>query len=74
MCIIQIGELTTRLTAEYKAQHAEIPWKQIKGMRNIHAHDYERVDFEVMWNALTEEIPALKDSLAKILGEESMDE
>ena len=43
-------------------------------MRNIHAHDYERVDFEVMWNALTEEIPALKDSLAKILGEESMDE
>ena len=73
MCIIQIGELTTRLTDEYKAQHAEIPWKQIKGMRNIHAHDYERVDFEVMWNALTEEIPALKDSLAKILGEESME-
>ncbi len=48
MCILQIGELTTRLTEDFKAQHAEIPWKQIKAMRNIHAHEYERVDFEGM--------------------------
>ena len=46
MCIIQIGELTTRLSEEFKNRHAYIDWKNIKGLRNIHAHDYERLDFE----------------------------
>ena len=66
-CIIQIGELTTRLTEDFKTQHSEIAWNAIKAMRNIHAHDYESVRFDVMWKTLTEDIPALKKSLQKIL-------
>ena len=45
MCILQIGELTSRLTEEFRTEHDGIPWHLIKAMRNIHAHDYERVDF-----------------------------
>ena len=67
MCILQIGELTTRLTEEFKAQHSEIPWNAIKSLRNIHAHEYEKVDFEELWKILAEDIPALKKSLEEIL-------
>ena len=67
MCIIQIGELTTRLTEDFKNQHSEISWNAIKAMRNIHAHDYEGVDFARMWDTLTEDIPTLKKSLQAIL-------
>ena len=70
MCILQIGELTTRLTENFKVQHAEIPWKQIKAMRNIHAHESERVDFEGMWETLTEDIPDLRGKLVTLLQEE----
>lgn len=66
MCIIQLGELTARLSEDFKAQHSEIPWHLIKAMRNIHTHDYERVDFNLMWHTLTEDIPELKDKLAAI--------
>lgn len=66
-CIIQIGELTTRLTESFKNQHSEIAWNAIKAMRNIHAHDYESVRFEVMWEILTKDIPDLKKSLQEIL-------
>lgn len=69
MCIIQIGELTTRLTDEFKAEHPEILWNLIKGMRNIHAHDYENVDFAKVWGTLNEDIPDLKEKLQKILAE-----
>ena len=46
--VYQIGELTTRFSEDFKAQHSEIPWHEIKGLRNIHAHDYERVNTEII--------------------------
>ena len=48
MCILQIGELVGRLTDDFKADHAEIPWRKIRGMRNFVAHEYGSVDFEVV--------------------------
>ena len=70
MCILQIGELTTRLTDEFKVQHSDIPWHEIKGLRNIHAHEYESVNLNYMWDTLTRDIPTLKSQLEKILAAE----
>ena len=70
MCILQIGELTTQLSEEFKAQHSEIPWRKIKGLRNIHAHEYDNVDCDVMWEILTQNIPELKTQLEEILAAE----
>ena len=67
MCILQIGELTTRLSESFKLKYKHIPWQSIKGMRNIHAHEYEKIDFEGMWDTLKDDIPELKDNLLKIL-------
>lgn len=67
MCIIQIGELTTRLTEDFKETHSDIQWNQVKALRNLHAHDYESVDLEIVWEILTEDIPELKERLEKLL-------
>ena len=67
MCIIQIGELANRLSDEAKGNSKNIPWRAIIGMRNLHAHDYENVDLEIVWNTLLEDIPALKLNLEKLL-------
>ena len=67
MCIIQIGELANRLSEEAKENTKNIPWRAIRGMRNFHAHDYENVDLEIVWNTLLEDIPVLKQNLKKIL-------
>lgn len=69
-CIIQIGELTTRLTEKFKAQHDEIPWNMIRTLRNFHAHEYENVALDTMWKILTEDIPELKSQLEEILAAE----
>ena len=66
MCIIQIGELTTRLDEDFKEKNLEIEWNQIKGLRNIFAHDYDSVNLEILWEILTEDIPKLKRQLKKI--------
>ncbi len=73
MCIIQIGELTNRLSEEFKTAHKEIPWKAIRSMRNIHAHDYENVNPSVVWQTLTVDIPELRANLIKIMDEKPTD-
>lgn len=69
MCIIQIGELTTRLTDDFKEKYSSIEWQRIKGLRNIYAHEYESIRFEILWEVFTEDIPELKEKLQKILSE-----
>ena len=69
MCIIQIGELVGQLSDELKNERQEVPWKLIKDMRNIFAHDYARVDNEIVWDTLKNNIPDLKQKCEKILGE-----
>lgn len=71
MCIIQIGELVTRFSESFIEKYSNIPWHAIKAMRNLHAHDYERVDFSIVWNTLMEDIPQLQQALSKILEQEN---
>jgi len=66
-CIIQLGELSARLSDEFREEHDDIPWKLIRAMRNIHAHDYENVNPSIVWETLTKDIPMLKENLNVIL-------
>ena len=38
--ILQIGELVSGLTDDFKEQNNHIPWRAIKGMRNVVVHKY----------------------------------
>jgi uncharacterized protein with HEPN domain len=55
-----LAESTQRLSGEFKAQHAEIEWYQIAGMRNILVHDYLGIDLETIWAVVTTKLPQLK--------------
>ena len=67
LCILQISELVGKLTEEFRTQHPAIPWRQIKAMRNIVAHNYGTVDPETTWEIITEDIPELKKYCQVIL-------
>ena len=66
MCIIQIGELVGRFSEEFLEERQGIPWHAIKAMRNLHAHDYEKVDLAIVWDTLENEIPDLKSKLEEM--------
>ena len=65
LCILQIGELVGILSDEFKKQNDNIPWRDIKQMRNIIAHKYGTFDYDVLWEVVTEDIPTLKEFLEK---------
>lgn len=60
MCILQIGELVNRLSDDFKANNAHIPWNKIRGMRNYVAHEYGSIDFDIIWYASTNSVADLR--------------
>ena len=60
LCLMQIGELANNLSEEFKNNNPDIPWRQIRGMRNIVAHEYGHIDDEIVWETIEDGIPVLK--------------
>ena len=54
-----IGEAASQVSDEQQLSLPEIPWASILGMRNRLVHAYFKIDFDVMWNTLTQSIPIL---------------
>ena len=62
-----IGEAANRIPEEEQARHAEIPWPQIVSLRNRLIHGYDSVDFDILWQIVTEDLPPLIASLEGIV-------
>src|SRR5688572_24098913 len=54
-----IGEAARLVSEELKAEHSEIPWKQIIAQRNVLAHDYGEIMQDRIWRVATTRIPEL---------------
>ena len=63
MCILQIGELAGKLSDEAREELKDIPWREIRGLRNICAHNYGNIDIDMIWNTLVYDVPELNQSL-----------
>lgn len=65
--IQQIGECVNDLSDELINAHPQVKWHEIRGMRNIIAHAYDGVDPDIVWHALENDLPRLKEDCEKIL-------
>jgi len=68
MSIMQIGELSVKLTDGFKeATRAQMPWGLIRGMRNHFAHGYATMDRSDIWETAIKDIPNLLSFCEKII-------
>ncbi len=66
-----IGEATERLSQEVRQQHPEIPWREMAGMRDVIVHEYDQLDFDVVWDVIDNKLSKLStllDSFLQALG------
>lgn len=63
----QIGELCRAVDDVYIKEHTEIPWREMYGLRNRIVHDYDGVNLRLVWEIISEDIPALMEALQKLL-------
>ena len=56
-CFEIIGEEASRLSPETQASFPNLPFRSMRGMRNIIAHDYGDVDIDQVWKTATTDLP-----------------
>jgi uncharacterized protein with HEPN domain len=67
MNFIVIGEMVEKLSLVFKNSYSYIDWKNIKGFRNLVAHDYFGIDAEEVWQIIRERLPLLQSDISEII-------
>lgn len=69
-----VGEASYMLTKAFKKAHSEIPWNVVQGMRHVLVHDYANITSETLYDTAVNNIPELRNQVAKYLTDINWDE
>lgn len=64
-----IGEATYMLTKEFREAHPQVNWDGMEGMRHVLVHGYYTIKPLRVWDAIENDIPALKPYIEQFLTE-----
>lgn len=62
-----IGEAGRRVSKAKQQQHPEVHWAQIIAFRNRLSHGYNAIDYDGLWDILSNDVPAHVTALEKIV-------
>ena len=65
--VMIVGEAAFRLSKELKTRYPQVPWAKIEGMRHVLVHDYFKVDWDIVYSTVREDVPALRPPIEDIL-------
>ena len=64
-----IGEEARATSQEFQARYPEVPWRDASDLRNLTIHEYFRINLEIIWDIVENDIPPLKQQIEAILQE-----
>jgi uncharacterized protein with HEPN domain len=62
-----IGEAVKGLPRDLRDRYPEVPWRDIAGARDVLVHEYFRIDLDLAWEMVKEDIPDLAEKIRRIL-------
>ena len=68
-CFGVIGEAARHIPEDVVAANPDLPWPEMRAMRNVVVHEYFGVTQETLWKTAREDLPALVERLRRLLAE-----
>jgi uncharacterized protein with HEPN domain len=62
-----LGEGANRISPDVQQQFPDLPWPEMRGLRNFVVHEYDEVNRHTIWDAVQQDLPALRVQLLQIL-------
>lgn len=62
-----IGEVAGQLLPEAELLYPEIPWVDIRGIRNLIIHEYFWVNLSIVWQTIQTDLPSLVHQLEELV-------
>jgi len=57
--VSKVGEAVSRLPEDFKQANPRVPWRSIRGARNLNSQYYHRIDHHIIWLTLERELPEI---------------
>jgi uncharacterized protein with HEPN domain len=70
-CLGIIGEAARHVPDDVQEKYPDVPWSEMRGIRNVVMHEYFGVVLEVVWQTIQEDLPPLVPRLTEILDQET---
>lgn len=70
MSLIIVGGAATKVMdghAEFAKTHAQVPWRNMRGLRNRIAHGYFDINLDVVWDTVQTALPELLKQLPAVV-------
>lgn len=65
--LITMGESVRWIPDVILTAHPEVPWRTMRGVRNVVAHEYFGIDDEILWQTVRGDLPPLVPLLQDVL-------
>jgi uncharacterized protein with HEPN domain len=65
--LMTIGESTRWIPEQIREAHRDVPWRTMRGVRNVVAHEYFGVDPGILWETVQGDLPPLEADLEAVL-------
>ena len=67
MNLVVIGEAARHVPAEISTTCPEIPWAELRDMRNLIAHEYFGINSRIVWRTAVADVPEIVPLLRELL-------
>ena len=65
-----IGEASKNVPENIQKKYPEVPWKKMYGLRNLISHEYFGIDYEMLWEIATVNLPKNIEDIRRIIENE----
>lgn len=62
-----MGEAAAHIPDSIRSAYPNIPWKEMRGLRNVVVHEYFGVDLKIIWKTAQESLPELSEMIKEVL-------
>ncbi len=69
MELIQAQEAANQLSDAFISEIPDLPWPQLRGLRNIIVHEYDAIDADELYRTVTVDVPRLIELLQPIISD-----
>jgi uncharacterized protein with HEPN domain len=66
MELIQIAELGRKVSDGMLLRHSDVPWAEIRGMRNRLVHEYGEVEWDIVFSTVRHDLPEFRSKLEQL--------